>query len=58
MNYKQIQEIIIIYGKKDLIIEFLEIFNMDRAHDQAPLNAVLVKGDMKKELKKFVWKGD
>ena len=58
MNYNEIQELAIIYGKKDLIEQFLEIFYMDRAHDGAPLNAVLVQGDMKKELKKFIWKGD
>jgi len=58
MEYKEIQEIAIVYGKKDLIVEFLEIFRMDRMHDGAPLSAILLKGDMKKELKKFVWKGD
>ena len=58
MNYKDIQQIAIIYGKKDLIQEFLEIFNMDRAHDGAPLSVMLVKGDMKKELKRFILKGD
>lgn len=45
MKHKEIREIAIIYGKKDLIIEFLEIFNMDRAHDGAPLNAILLKGN-------------
>lgn len=49
---------VLIYGKKELILEFLEIFNMDRQHDELPLSAVLLKGDMKKELKKWVWKGD
>ena len=58
MEYEEIEEIAIVYGKKDLIIEFLEIFNMDRAHDGAPLSAVLLKGDMKKEFKKLIWKGD
>ncbi|MEA2036039.1 MAG: hypothetical protein U9O94_00915 [Nanoarchaeota archaeon] len=58
MNHKDIQQIAIIYGKKHLIQEFLEIFNMDRTHDGAPLNAVLAKGDLKKELKKWLWKGD
>ena len=58
MKYSDIQEISIVYGKKDLIIEFLEIFYMDRQHDGAPLSAILLKGDMKKELKKFIWKGD
>ena len=58
MEYKDIEEIAIVYGKKDLIEEFLEIFNMDGAHDGTPLNAILVKGEIKKELKKFKWKGD
>ena len=58
MEHKEIQEIAIIYGKKDWIMEFLEIFEMDRMHDGAPLNAILLKGDMKKELKKFIWKGN
>ena len=58
MKYKDIQQIAIIYGKKDLIIEFLEIFRMDRMHDKAPLSAILLKGEMKKEIKKFIWKGD
>ena len=58
MDYDEIQEIAIVYGKKELIEEFLEIFNMDRAHDNAPINAILVQGDMKQYLKKFIWKGD
>ena len=58
MKYDQVQQIALIYGKKELIEEFLEIFYMDRAHDGAPLSAVLLKGDMKKEIKRFVWKGD
>jgi len=33
-----------------IIEEFLDIFHMDRAHDGAPLNAVLLKGEMKKEI--------
>ncbi len=43
MNCNDIQEIVIVYGKKDLIQEFLEIFQIDRAHDGAPLNAILLK---------------
>ena len=58
MEYKEIQEIAIIYGKKDWIMEFLEIFEMDRMHDGALLNAILLKGDMKEEVKKFLLKGD
>ena len=58
MEFDEIQEIAIIYGKKDLIEEFLEIFNMDRMHDGAPINTIQIKGEMKKEIKKFIWKGD
>lgn len=58
MNYSQIQSIAIIYGKKELIEEFLENFQIDRAHDGAEIKAILIKGDMKKEIKKFIWKGD
>ena len=58
MKHSDIQSIAIIYGKKELIEQFLEIFHMDRAHDNAPLNALLLKGDMKKDVKKFIWKGD
>ena len=43
MKYRDIQQIAVIYGKKELIEEFLEIFNMDRMHDRAPLNAILLK---------------
>ena len=58
MNYNDIQEIAIIYGKKELILEFLEKFEIDRMHDGATINAVLVEGDMKPYLKRFIWKGD
>jgi len=58
MRYNQVQEIAIIYGKKDLILEFLEKFHIDRQHDGAPLNAVLLKREMKQEVKKFIWKGN
>ena len=57
MKHKYI-EIAIVYGKKDLILEFIEKFNIDRQHDGAPLNAILLKGNIKKEIKKFIWKGD
>jgi len=58
MQYNQIQSIALIYGKKELVLEFLEKFQMDRKQDGAELNAVLLSGDMKKEVKKFIWKGD
>jgi len=58
MEFNEIESIALIYGQKELIEEFLDIFNMDRAHDKAPISAILLKGEMKKELKKFIWKGD
>jgi hypothetical protein len=58
MKYKEIEEIAVIYGKKGLILELLEKFHIDRQHDEAILNAILLKGDMKKEVKRFVFKGD
>ena len=58
MKYKEIEEIAVIYGKKDLILELLEKFYIDRQHDEVRLNAILLKGDMKKEVKRFVFKGD
>ena len=39
------QEIAIVYGKKELIEEFLDNFWMDRAHDNAPINAIQLKGN-------------
>ena len=47
-------EFVLLYGKKDLIEEFLDQFQMDRAHDNVPLNAVLLEGESKKEVKRFV----
>jgi hypothetical protein len=49
---------LLLYGPKPLIEEFLDIFQMDRAHDGAPLNAVLLPNNMKKELKRFIEKED
>jgi len=49
-------EFLLLYAKKELIEEFLDIFQMDRMHDNAPINSVLLKGDIKKELKNWVWK--
>ena len=51
-------QFILLYGKKDIIEEFLEQFQMDRAHDGAPLNAVLLEGERKEEVRKYIWKGD
>ena len=56
MNHSDIEELAIIYGNKELIIEFLENLEIAKRHDDAPINAILLKGDMKKEVKKFVWK--
>ena len=58
MDYNQIQSIALVYGEKKLVKEFLESFNWDRMHDDAPIKAILVRGDMKKDLKHFLWKGD
>jgi len=58
MKCKDIQEIALVYGNKDLVLEFLEIFKIDRKHDGAPIKAILVKSDIKKDLKHLIWKGD
>ena len=58
MKHKNIQSIALIYGKKELIEEFLENFHIAKKHDSATINAVLVKSEMKKELKHYIWKGD
>ncbi len=52
------ESIALVYGEKKLVKEFLESFNWDRMHDDAPIKAILVRGDMKKDLKHFIWKGD
>ncbi len=46
MKYEDIEEIAIICGKKDLILEFLENFHIDRQHDGAPLNTILIKREL------------
>ena len=51
-------EIATIYGKKDLVEYFVEQFNIDRLHYGEEVKATLVKGDFKKDLKHFLWKGD
>ena len=58
MEYKDIQQIAIVYGKKDLVEYFVEQFNIDRLHDGEKIKAILVKDDLKKDLKHFIWKGD
>jgi len=58
MKFKKYHQIALVYGEKKMVKEFLESFNWDRMHDDAPIKAILVRGDMKKELKHFLWKGD
>ena len=58
MEYKDIQQIAVVYGNKDLVEYFVEQFNIDRLHDGEEIKAILVKGDFKKYLKHYVWKGD
>ena len=58
MKHSDIQQIAIVYGKKDLVDYFVEQFNIDRLHDGEEVKATLVKGDLKKDLKHFLWKGD
>ena len=38
-------KIAIVYCNKDLVEYFVEQFNIDRMHDDAPIKAILVKGD-------------
>jgi len=56
MEYQDIQQIAIVYGKKDLVEYFVEQFNIDRLHDGEEIKAILVKDDLKKDLKHFIWK--
>ena len=58
MEYEDIQQIAIVYGKKDLVDYFVEQFNIDRLHDEEEVKAILVKSDLKKDLKHFLYKGD
>ena len=57
-NQNTKNEFAIIYGKKDLVDYFVEQFNIDRLHDGEKVKAILVQGDLKKDLKHFIWKGD
>ena len=45
MEHKNIQQIAIVYGRKDLVEYFVEQFNWDRLHDEEEIKAILVKGD-------------
>jgi len=41
----------IVYGKKDLVEYFVEQFNIDRLYDGEEVKAILVKCDLKKDLR-------
>jgi hypothetical protein len=61
MKHKDIQQIAIVYGKKELVEYFVEQFNIDRLHDGEEVKAILVKNNLHslfKFLKHFIWKGD
>ena len=58
MKHSDVQQIAIVYGKKDLVEYFVEQFNIDRLHDGEKVKAILVRDDLKKDLKHFIWKGD
>ena len=64
MEHNEIEEIAIVYGKKELVAYFVEqfnidrLYNIDRLHDGEKVKAILVKADSKKDLKHFLWKGD
>ena len=45
MEYEGIQQIAIVYGKKDLVEYFVEQFNWSRLHDGAEVKAILVKNN-------------
>ena len=58
MEYEDIQQIIIIYGRKDLVEYFVEQFSIDRLHDGKEIKAMLVKDDLNQILKNHICKGD
>ncbi|MBI2655140.1 hypothetical protein HYX06_01820 [Candidatus Woesearchaeota archaeon] len=58
MEYQDIRQIAIVYGNKGLVEYFVEQFNLDRLHDGEDVKAILIKGDLKKDLKHFIYKGD
>ena len=58
MEYKDIQQIAIVYGNKDLVEYFVEQFNIDRLHDGEEIKEILVRSDFKKDLNHHIWKGD
>ena len=58
MKHSGIQQIAIVYGKTDLVDYFVEQFNIDGLHDGEEIKTILAQGDLKKDLKHFLWKGD
>ena len=58
MKHSDIQQIAIVYGKKDLVEYFVEQFNIDRLHDGEKVKAILIRDDLQKDIKHFIWKGD
>lgn len=42
MKHNEVNEIAIVYGKKELIEYFVEQFNIDRLHDGEEAKAVLI----------------
>ncbi|MBI2101361.1 hypothetical protein HYT53_02010 [Candidatus Woesearchaeota archaeon] len=57
MKHNEIEKIAVVYGNKDLVKYFVEQFNMDRLHGREEIKAILVKDDLKKDLKHFIYKG-
>ena len=58
MKHSDVQQIAIVYGKKDLVEYFVEQYNIDRLHDGEKVKAITVRDGLKKDLKHFIWKGD
>ena len=54
MEYEDIQQIAIVYGKKELVEYFVEQVYIDRLHDGEEVKAILVKGDLKKDLNIYI----
>ncbi len=56
MKNNKVEEIAIVYGRKDLVEYFVEQFDIDRLHDGEEVKAMLVKGELKKYLKNSIKK--
>lgn len=37
------------------MVQFIKVWDKE---DGAPITAIQIKGEMKKDIKKFIWKGD